>query len=74
MLKTVNYKKHNKKYERKRTIKDKVVKMYSNRSPAKRIKALSKIDLLFAEQSKPKLKIIMQTYKEKVDNGTILTK
>ena len=62
---------HNKKYESPRAIKDKVVKMYSNRSPAKKIKALSKIDLLVAERSKPKLKTIRQKYKEKVDNGTI---
>ena len=45
---------YNKKYESLRAINDKVVKMYSKRSSVKKIKALSKIDLLVAERNKPK--------------------
>lgn len=62
---------HQKRFESPKTIKEKVIKMYSNRSPQKNAKITTKIDLLVAERSKPKLKTIKQKYKQMVDDGTI---
>ena len=47
------------------------MKMYSNRSPPKKYHVVSKIDMLLAERSKPKLQTIRQKYKHLVDSGTI---